>query len=93
MHEQLGDEIAGVDLGEVCITAPIKVQVCDAPTDAFMLGDVPNVGVVFRPAEGGKCLRSWRILPEVGSDPDYPDLTPRDADAVRYYLQQQRRAA
>jgi isoleucyl-tRNA synthetase len=33
-------------------------------------------------AEGRKCARSWRILPEVGSDPRYPDLSLRDADAV-----------
>jgi isoleucyl-tRNA synthetase len=30
-----------------------------------------------------KCARSWKILPEVGTDPDYPDVTPRDADALR----------
>ena len=38
-----------------------------------------------RPAEGRKCARSWKILPEVGSDPDYPDLTLRDADAMREF--------
>ena len=36
-------------------------------------------------AEGNKCARSWKILPEVGTDPDYPDLTLRDANAVRRY--------
>jgi isoleucyl-tRNA synthetase len=25
------------------------------------------------------------VLPEVGSDPDFPDLTPRDAAAVREF--------
>ena len=42
-----------------------------------------GVAVVFRPAEGRKCARSWKITPEVGSDPDFPDITPRDAEAVR----------
>ena len=34
-------------------------------------------------AEGKKCARSWRITTDVGSDPDYPDLSARDAAAVR----------
>ena len=36
----------------------------------------------MRRAEGAKCARSWKISPTVGADPRYPDLTPRDADAV-----------
>jgi isoleucyl-tRNA synthetase len=43
------------------------------------------IAVVFARAEGRKCQRSWRILPEVGSDPRYPDLSLRDADAVAAY--------
>ena len=34
-------------------------------------------------AEHRKCARSWRRVPDVGSDPAYPDLSARDADAVR----------
>ena len=30
-----------------------------------------------------KCARSWKISQAVGSDPDYPDVTPRDAQALR----------
>ena len=33
--------------------------------------------------EGRKCARSWKISPQVGSDPQYPDVTPRDAQALR----------
>ncbi len=35
------------------------------------------------PRRGQKCARSWRISPLVGADPDYPDVTPRDAAALR----------
>ena len=42
-----------------------------------------GVSVVFKPAEGRKCARSWKITPDVGSDPEFPDITPRDAEAVR----------
>ena len=30
-----------------------------------------------------KCARSWRYTADVGSDPDYPDVSARDADALR----------
>jgi isoleucyl-tRNA synthetase len=36
-----------------------------------------------RRAEGKKCARSWKISPAVGTDPKYPDVTPRDAQALR----------
>jgi len=39
--------------------------------------------VVPKLAEGTKCARSWKISTAVGSDPDYPDVTPRDAQALR----------
>jgi isoleucyl-tRNA synthetase len=55
----------------------------EGPQDAFRLPDVKGVAVVFKPAEGRKCARSWKILPEVGSDPEFPDITLRDAEAVR----------
>ena len=42
-----------------------------------------RVAVEVRLAEGTKCARSWKILPSVGSDPAYPDVTPRDAQALR----------
>ncbi len=34
-------------------------------------------------APGTKCARSWRFSTEIGRDPDYPDVTPRDAEALR----------
>ncbi|RZI98190.1 MAG: isoleucine--tRNA ligase [Brevundimonas sp.] len=36
-------------------------------------------------ADYPKCARSWRRVPDVGSDPAYPDLSARDADAVRWW--------
>jgi isoleucyl-tRNA synthetase len=55
----------------------------DGPPAAFRLPDVPGVAVVVNLAEGTKCARSWKISHTVGSDPDYPDVTPRDAQALR----------
>jgi isoleucyl-tRNA synthetase len=47
------------------------------------LNDVPGVAVVVEKAVGIKCARSWKILPTVGEDPEYPDVSPRDAQALR----------
>jgi isoleucyl-tRNA synthetase len=55
----------------------------EGPADAFRLDDVKGVAVVPAKASGRKCARSWKITPEVGTDPDYPDVTPRDAAALR----------
>ena len=72
-----------VDLAEICITSNAMVTDGDAPVGAFMLDDVPGIAVVVEKAVGTKCARSWKILPTVGDDPDYPDVSPRDADALR----------
>jgi isoleucyl-tRNA synthetase len=72
-----------VDLAEVCITSNFEVREGDAPDGAFRLHDVPGVAVVVERAVGTKCARSWKILPTVGEDPDYPDVSPRDAQALR----------
>ncbi|MGA0595352.1 isoleucine--tRNA ligase [Enterovirga sp. CN4-39] len=73
----------GVDLAEICITSGAKLVEGDGPADAFRLEDVRGVAVVPERAEGRKCARSWKITPDVGQDPDYPDVTPRDAAALR----------
>ncbi|WIY70407.1 isoleucine--tRNA ligase [Aquidulcibacter paucihalophilus] len=46
-------------------------------------GDAVTVEV--RLADHPKCARSWRRVPDVGSDPAYPELSARDADAVRWW--------
>jgi isoleucyl-tRNA synthetase len=72
----------GLDAAEVFRTSQAELAAGPGPDDAFRSPDVANVGVEPLPARGRKCARSWRILPEVGSDPRYPDLSLRDADAV-----------
>jgi isoleucyl-tRNA synthetase len=72
-----------VDLAEVCITSNYEVREGEAPAGAFRLDGVPGVGVVVEKAAGKKCARSWKILPTVGDDAEYPDVSPRDAMALR----------
>jgi isoleucyl-tRNA synthetase len=72
-----------VDLAEVCITSNAMVTNDTPPADAFTLPDVRGVAVVVEKAAGTKCARSWKILPTVGEDREYPDVSPRDAMALR----------
>jgi isoleucyl-tRNA synthetase len=80
---ELAAAVRGTDMAEISITSAIEITEADGPADAFRLDEVQGVAVVFQKAEGNRCARSWRILPEVGTDPEYPDLSLRDAQAMR----------
>jgi isoleucyl-tRNA synthetase len=75
--------LVDVDLAEVSITSGATLVDGEGPAEAFRLDDVKGVAVVPNRAEGTKCARSWKISTAVGSDPEYPDVTPRDAQALR----------
>jgi len=72
-----------IDLAEICITSAATLVEGEGPAEAFRLDEVKGVAVVPSLAEGRKCARSWKISTSVGSDPQYPDVTPRDAKALR----------
>src|SRR5690606_35539333 len=51
----------------LCITSSLRLTTEAAPEGAFTAEDVPGVAVVFHHAEGEKCQRCWKILPDVGT--------------------------
>jgi isoleucyl-tRNA synthetase len=59
--------LAGLELEEICITSGITVKVAAVPEGAFTLPDVAEAGLVFAAAEGEKCQRCWKVLPDVGT--------------------------
>lgn len=73
----------GQDFAEISITSDIEVVQGEGPAEAFRLEDVKGVSVVFARAEGQRCARSWKVSDQVGADKEYPDLSPRDAEAMR----------
>jgi isoleucyl-tRNA synthetase len=75
--------LEGQDFEETCITSDITITAGEGPEGAFRLAEVPGVAVEPKLAEGTKCARSWRVTKDVGSDPDYPDVSVRDAAALR----------
>ncbi len=73
------------DLAEICITSDATLKEGEGPKGSFRLPDMPFVSVEPKRAEGKKCARSWKISKLVGSDKEFPDVTPRDAQALREY--------
>ncbi len=84
--------LSAVDLAEVSITSGAVVEAGEGPADAFRLAEVPGVAVVSGLAEGRRCARSWKITPDVGADPEFPDITARDARAMREWQAHRRDA-
>ena len=76
--------LEGVDFAEVCITSDIAIEFgAPMPETAFRLPEAADVGVVVERARGVKCARSWRYFDPATASPDFPDVTPRDAQALR----------
>ena len=68
----------------MAITSALTLVEGEGPDEAFRLDDVAGVAVTVNLAEGQKCQRCWKILPEVGSDPEAPETCRRCADAVQH---------
>ena len=62
----LGDEYLkttkDVDLSEYFITSKAQAKPMIKDDKLFKLGDVENVGVLVKKAQGKKCSRCWKIL-------------------------------
>ncbi|MDF1854349.1 isoleucine--tRNA ligase [Pseudooceanicola sp.] len=58
--------LKSVDFDDICITSALSLSGDPAPSEAFRLPEVAGLGVVFEMAEGEKCQRCWKILPDVG---------------------------
>ena len=60
--------LESVPFADLCITSAITLKADPAPDGAFTLdGAEDGIAVVFAKAEGEKCQRCWKILPDVGS--------------------------
>ena len=61
------EALKSVSFDDICITSGIAVTTDPAPAEAYRLPEVPGIGVVFEMADGEKCQRCWKILPDVGT--------------------------
>jgi isoleucyl-tRNA synthetase len=80
--ESLKAAFDGLDAAEVFRTSAATLVPDDGPPDAFRLPEAPGVAVEPLKAEGCKCARCWRVLPEVTA-PKF--LCERCEDAVAAY--------
>ena len=85
LTQEIARSLDGADLAEIAITSNITVETSSAPANAFTLPDANGIAVLPDRADGKKCERCWKVLPEVGADPVYPDICRRCADAVRHF--------
>ena len=58
--------LKSVAFEDICITSAISLTDEPAPSEAFRLPENPAIAVVFQNAQGEKCQRCWKILPDVG---------------------------
>lgn len=73
------EDLSDVDFAEICIASQFTLA-------------AGELSVTVTPAQGEKCERCWKILPEVTNYKGV-NLTPRDRDAVEYLLAQKKKEA
>jgi isoleucyl-tRNA synthetase len=70
--ETYRDSVDGLDVAEIAITSGFDLSPFDSVDSSsdglFTLEDAPGVAVQVILAEGGKCQRCWKVLPEVPYD-------------------------
>ncbi|MFG6518940.1 isoleucine--tRNA ligase [Sulfitobacter sp. 1A13496] len=76
------EALESVSFEDVSITSDITVTGDPAPAEAFRMPETDGVAVVFEKAEGAKCERCWKVLPDVGTH-EYPGVCGRCDEAVR----------
>mgnify|MGYP000350852082 FL=1 len=76
-REELLEAFSGEDAADIFITSHAELKLDDAG-----VGDAGVAVDSFR-APGVKCARSWTYFDPATADPEFPDITPRDARAVR----------
>ncbi len=68
-------------MDDICITSGITVTEGVPPAEAYVLPEIPGVGVVVDTATGEKCQRCWKVLPDVGTH-SHPGICGRCDEAV-----------
>ncbi len=84
VHVEDGDILKAlktVAFDDICITSAITVSGDPSPSEAFRLPEIDGVGVVFELADGEKCQRCWKLLPDVGAH-SHPGVCGRCDEAL-----------
>ncbi|GBQ23110.1 isoleucyl-tRNA synthetase [Acetobacter estunensis NRIC 0472] len=86
VYEDQVDALAGIDWAELAIVSQAEISVIadKAPRDEHGNIVMPCGVPVVIVADGAKCERCWKVLPEVGQDSAHPTLCVRCADVVSH---------
>jgi isoleucyl-tRNA synthetase len=68
---------------EVFITSDCSFSYDSVPATAHQSPENPRLAVEVKPAQGAKCERCWRVLPEVGKPPAKQGLCLRCTEVVQ----------
>ena len=79
------DVMSGLDGAEITITSDITLTAAPAPADAFAIEEVTGVSVVCALADGEKCQRCYKFLPDVRADAASSELCGRCLDAIKFH--------
>jgi len=74
-----------VDSAELFITSDATLVEGTPPANAFTLDEIPGIGVVPGTATGEKCVRCYKVLPDVGAAAGHAEICERCADAVDHF--------
>jgi isoleucyl-tRNA synthetase len=77
VYDPAGHLLPNVDYAELAIVSGVTVYRQEPEGEVFTLAEAPDLAVKVIPAEGQKCQRCWKILPEVGTLPAHHDLCKR----------------
>jgi isoleucyl-tRNA synthetase len=82
---ELLDAFDGEHAADIFITSNAHLISSTPPPGSYILPDIEEVGVIptHVPDDHLKCLRSWKYFDPASADPEFPDVTPRDAAAIR----------
>ncbi len=78
--------VESIDLADLFITSAAEFADGEPPAETFSLPDVPGVRVKVETAQGEKCERCWKVLEEVGNNPEHPHICQRCTDSVEKFL-------
>jgi isoleucyl-tRNA synthetase len=79
------EAMSGLDLAEITITSDARLTEDKIPVEAFTIKDVVGIGVIPSIADGDKCLRCYKISPEVGSIVGNKEVCSRCAEAIKIF--------
>tara|TARA_Y100001960_G_scaffold328932_1_gene418963 strand:- start:244 stop:726 length:483 start_codon:yes stop_codon:yes gene_type:complete len=70
--------LKNIDIAEIGIVSSFSLNTSDIPSTAFKIDTIKDVGAEIDLAEGKKCARCWKILPEVLNE----DICERCKDVI-----------